>query len=292
VEINGTAIVWDRDYEVVDQWGSYLERMSPTVASQVLKGNLDCRLLVDHEPSKLLARTSSGTLKLSEGPNGLNMTAVLDTRDTDAANTVIRLERRDLSAMSCQFVVDQDEWSEDYSHRTIRSFSRLLDVSCVTYPCSPTTSVAVAQRMLLEAGEAELRRGRTLSKENAAHIKAAHASLDTVLKNAGEQPLATVAGVDGTQNGPSTSPAAAQDGTGSRKKSRSVLLLERDLNELRRPPGKAGKRKKNRSAAALALDLERLRYRTPGKRLKDTKHVKSVRSVAELRALRELKEAT
>jgi HK97 family phage prohead protease len=119
--------------------------MMPGVASRVLaRDDLDCRFLVDHDPSRLLARTTSGTLTLEDGPDGLNMTAVLYKRDTDAANCLLRIEREDLSAMSCAFRVAEDTWSADYTQRTVRSLDCLTDISAVAYPCSPRTSISLA----------------------------------------------------------------------------------------------------------------------------------------------------
>ena len=46
--------------------------------------------------------------------------------------------------MSVGFVVETDEWSADYTQRSISKFRSLEDVSAVAYPASPTTSIALA----------------------------------------------------------------------------------------------------------------------------------------------------
>lgn len=145
VEIDGIPIVYNTDYSVRDMFGEFSERMSPGVAAAILP-NADVRFLIDHDPSKLLARTISGTLQLQDSTDGLTMKATVDTRDTDAKNLAIRIERGDISQMSCGFIVADDEWNDDMDQRTIHRFADLLDVSAVTYPASPTTSIAMAQR--------------------------------------------------------------------------------------------------------------------------------------------------
>jgi len=99
--------------------------------------------------------------------------ARLDGRQQLANDLAIAIGRGDCSQMSCAFTVSRDEWDSQEENRTIRSFCELLDVSAVTYPCSPTTSLQIAQRMALEVpvqSRARLRRlylemraGRTLS---------------------------------------------------------------------------------------------------------------------------------
>lgn len=66
----------------------------------------------------------------------------------------------------------------------------------------------------------ENRAGAVLSAKNAGHVKGALAHLKTLLASAGladdTQPDDGIAGPQGDENGPSPSPASAQDGTGTR----------------------------------------------------------------------------
>jgi HK97 family phage prohead protease len=143
IEVTGRPIVYNVPYVVHDSLGSFQETMKPGVVSQIL-GSCDTRFLVNHSTQLLpLARTTSRTLRLSDGPDALRFSATLDPRQTLANDLAVAIERGDVSAMSVGFQVAEDEWNEDFSKRTITRFAALLDVSAVTYPASPTTSIGL-----------------------------------------------------------------------------------------------------------------------------------------------------
>lgn len=146
--ITGMPIVYNQAYTVRDMFGEFEETMLPGVADHVLAAGADVRFLINHDGLPL-ARTLSGTLTL-DGSNtrGLPMTASLDARSSMATDLAVAIERGDVSQMSCGFVVARDDWpSADV--RTISQFAQLFDVSAVTYPASPTTSIELAQRSLM-----------------------------------------------------------------------------------------------------------------------------------------------
>ena len=84
-----------------------------------------------------------GTLTLEEDPTGL--LAVADIADTQAGRDLRTLvDRGDLSQMSFAFRVLDDEWDvdeDDNLTRTITKVRELFDVSPVTYPAYPDTSL-------------------------------------------------------------------------------------------------------------------------------------------------------
>ena len=127
---------------VADRFGEFEETMMPGVAAHLLHSS-DCRFLVNHEGLPL-ARSSAGTLTLTDSPTSLRFSATVDTRQRSAADIVIAIERGDISQMSVGFVVDQDTWDADHTKREVSRFRSLEDVSAVTYPASPTTSIALA----------------------------------------------------------------------------------------------------------------------------------------------------
>lgn len=217
VEITGMPCVYDTAYEVRDSLGVFSETMAPGVASGILD-TADVRFLIDHDPSRLLARTVSGTLRLSDSSEGLRMAATVDLRDSDARNLMVRLERGDVSQMSCGFVVGRDEWSEDWDQRTIYRFDELLDVSAVTYPASPTTEIGIARRMALQApiesharldrAYRDLRAGKVLSSANTEKVLSAVGALHDVLSGAGVD-LASI----GADSEPEPDVNVSEDGT-------------------------------------------------------------------------------
>jgi hypothetical protein len=97
--------------------------------------------------------------------------------------------------MSIGFVVARDEWDDDMEHRQVHSFADLPDVSAVTYPASPTTSIDVARRMVfsmpLESAArarkfyVDARAGVKMSASNSVKVLGALHTLHTALGDAG-----------------------------------------------------------------------------------------------------------
>lgn len=134
--------------------GSYFtERLDPGAFAGRLGD--DVRLLINHDGLPL-ARTKSGTLRLSEDEKGLRIEADLDERDPDVAALIPKMERGDLNQMSFAFSMSGgvEEWddSQDPPLRTIKRVGELMDVSVVTYPAYPTTEAALRS---LEAVKAD-----------------------------------------------------------------------------------------------------------------------------------------
>ncbi|GAC1535673.1 MAG: hypothetical protein NVS3B1_30020 [Marmoricola sp.] len=187
IVISGTPIVYDTPYTVTDMFGEFSERMAPGVAAETLARGADVRFLFNHDGLPL-ARSTSGTLSLEDSSTALTFTARLDARQQLANDLAVAIERGDVTQMSCGFCVASDEWDEGMENRTIFRFSELLDVSAVTYPASPTTSIQVARRMALEMpvesrararrAVADLKAGKTLPADR---VEALRSMLSTDL---------------------------------------------------------------------------------------------------------------
>jgi len=195
--ISGEPIVYNEPYTVVDMFGEFEERMLPGVASDVLARGADVRFLINHEGLPL-ARTTSGTMALEDSATALRFVAKLDARQQLANDLAIAIEREDLSQMSCGFIVAHDKWNEAKDQRSVTKFADLLDVSGVTYPASPTTTLKIAQRMALAMPEesrarvrqmyVEVRAGKVLSQGNQDKLVGAVKTLHEVLGGAGFDP--------------------------------------------------------------------------------------------------------
>lgn len=126
--------------------GGFREQIAPGAFKSAL-GNSDVRALFNHDPSMILGRTVSGTLRLSETDQGLEFEC--DAPDTSYARDLMEsMKRGDISQCSFGFSVDcgGDTWQKDDAGqwtRTIHVVSRLYDVSPVTYPAYPETSCAM-----------------------------------------------------------------------------------------------------------------------------------------------------
>ena len=127
-------------------FGSFREVFKRGAFKDVLAG--DTWFLYNHDPNFVLARTTSGTLRMKEDPKGLKVEA--DVAPTSyAADLRILIERGDVSQMSFAFQVGSDgeqEWHEDDEGnvtRTVKRVSALPDVSAVIYPAYPQTDASV-----------------------------------------------------------------------------------------------------------------------------------------------------
>lgn len=123
--------------------GGFREFVRPGAFQRSLDNHPDVRALIDHNPSLILGRTLSGTLQLESDAIGLKVT--INPPDTQyAADLMAVMSRGDVSQMSFAFTTNLDSWDLVDGER-VRSLLSvdLHDVSVVTYPAYPDTSVAV-----------------------------------------------------------------------------------------------------------------------------------------------------
>lgn len=112
----------------------------------------DVRFLVNHNTDMIpLARSRNNntrsTMQLEVVPNeGMNIRVDLDTENNAEAKSLYSaVERGDLDGMSFMFTVDEDKWEDldtDYPTRHIISFSKVFEVSAVTFPAYEQTSLS------------------------------------------------------------------------------------------------------------------------------------------------------
>ena len=159
MRLSGYAAVFNDDSVPLP----FVERIAPGAFRKTLTETPDVRLLINHEGLPL-ARTKNGTLTLREDERGLWMDAVIaDTQEGRDLYTLV--SRGDLDQMSFAFRVIRQKWSEDRSTRLLTELSLADgDVSVVTYPAYPTTSVEARQK-LAQAMEA-IKEGRALDGES------------------------------------------------------------------------------------------------------------------------------
>jgi len=137
--LTGYASTFNQPYDM----GWYTETVDPDAFKRTLGQKPDVRLLINHDGLPL-ARTTSGTLTLSTDKKGLLAEANLDRADPDVQALVPKMQRGDLNEMSFGFRVLEDIWENDMTKRTLRSLDlNGGDVSVVTYPANPNTSVSV-----------------------------------------------------------------------------------------------------------------------------------------------------
>jgi len=140
--VEGYAAIFNSATSIGD-W--YDEIIEPGAFDDAINES-DCRALFNHDPNHLLARQSSGTLKLSLDKKGLKYTFEMPESRADLLEM---MERGDLKESSFAFTVKEQEWKEtkdedgdmEYT-RVIKKVEKLYDVSPVTYPAYADTTVA------------------------------------------------------------------------------------------------------------------------------------------------------
>jgi uncharacterized protein len=132
-------------FNVEAQLPGFTEVLIPSAFSASLRSGGDVLALVDHDPSKVLARTRSGTLRLSEDARGLRFD--FEVPDTQPGRDVLVLaERGDLGGMSFAFTVPEGGENWRARRRELRAVN-LIEVSVVSaWPCYPGTSVVARAR--------------------------------------------------------------------------------------------------------------------------------------------------
>ncbi|OYY70348.1 HK97 family phage prohead protease [Sphingomonas sp. 28-63-12] len=137
--IEGYAATFNSDAQI----GDFVERIAPGAFTDALAG--DVLALLDHDTGKVLGRTRSGTLRLSQDSRGLAFS--LDVPDTQAGRDVLELaQRNDLGGMSFGFRIPAggEVWQDNT--RTLRSID-LKEISVVSaWPAYPDTSIALRAR--------------------------------------------------------------------------------------------------------------------------------------------------
>jgi len=160
--LTGYAAVFN---SMSEDLGGFREKIDPGAFKNALKTS-DCRALFNHDSNFVLGRQSAKTLRLKEDKNGLMMEC--DLPDTQfAKDLMVSVNRGDITQQSFGFTVKTDQWEEDRSTekttRTIIEIGELFDVSPVTFPAYPDTTVA--KRSLDEFKTSE-NRGIDIDAEN------------------------------------------------------------------------------------------------------------------------------
>lgn len=139
IKVEGYAAVFGQETNIGGMFREKIERG----AFKDAIGRDDVVFLINHEGLPL-ARTRSGTLRLTEDDKGLRIETTLDPEDPDVRSIAGKMKRGDLDKMSFAFYPDVQEWDEsgDIPLRTIKRAS-LYDVSIVTTPAYDGTEIAL-----------------------------------------------------------------------------------------------------------------------------------------------------
>ena len=154
--LEGYAAVFNTPAQI----GSFQESIRGGAFRDSLASGRDVLALQDHDPTKLLGRTRSGTLKLAEDSRGLHFDLALP--DTAIGRDILALaERADLGGMSFGFRTPAggDSWNAAGDQRELRAVE-LHEISVVhAFPAYSQTTVSARARQLGRAvADARIRR--------------------------------------------------------------------------------------------------------------------------------------
>jgi len=144
-KISGYAAVFNKRSEDM----GFIEKIQPGAFKQALKTS-DARALFNHDPNFVLGRQSNDTLRVKEDKNGLWME--VDPPNTQMIRDLVLepIKRGDIKEQSFGFTISKDSWDnldgerkDEPAIRTIIEVSELFDVSPVTFPAYPDTTVAL-----------------------------------------------------------------------------------------------------------------------------------------------------
>lgn len=137
--IRGYAAVYNKDSQ---DFGYFIERVAPGAFQDAM--NDDVVALFNHDPNLPLARSGAG---LTIGSDDTGLYYEFDAPNTTIGNDLLANVRSGvIKQSSFAFTVKEEKWEDrgkgKPAIRTITKVERLYDVSPVTYPAYPDTTVA------------------------------------------------------------------------------------------------------------------------------------------------------
>ncbi|MEU6279500.1 HK97 family phage prohead protease [Streptomyces sp. NPDC047028] len=148
LEFQGHASVYEQAYEMYDMFGPYTEIVTEGAgADSLARADLDVPLVLGHDQLRRMARTTTGTLFLSEDGTGLSVRApALDPSDYDVAYIAPKLRSGLIDEMSFAFRIESGQWSPDYTEYRINRYDiHRGDVAIVGYGANPYTGASMRQ---------------------------------------------------------------------------------------------------------------------------------------------------
>lgn len=145
MNVIGHAAVFN---QLSDNLGGFREIIDPSAFDEVLGTNPDVRLLINHDPNRVLARSTAGTLRMSVDGQGLAMSARIPSALSYAQDLRVQMESGLVNQMSFAFDIGAEERDGEVDgvpvYRVTRA-SNLYDNSFVTYPAYPQTDASLVR---------------------------------------------------------------------------------------------------------------------------------------------------
>lgn len=161
--IEGYFIRYNEETELFQ--GMY-EEIKPEAIEKSLLNN-DIRCLFNHDSAVVLGRTGNNTLELRSDAQGLWGKVKINQNDKQANDIYARIQRGDINACSFGFIpLDEEvEYRDDGSVKFIVRDADLKEVSPVTFPAYPTTSIQARKNEFKEIEKRKLDKRKIELKE-------------------------------------------------------------------------------------------------------------------------------
>lgn len=143
LDFYGLASAYETPYVMYDFFGEYTEVVTAGAgAVSLARTGLDVPLVLQHDSLRRIARTTNGTLTLTETDAGLEVFAPgLDANDADVAYIAPKIRAGLIDEMSFMFRIVRGHWSPDYTEYRIDEYNiHRGDVAIVGYGANPYTS--------------------------------------------------------------------------------------------------------------------------------------------------------
>jgi HK97 family phage prohead protease len=120
----------------------FREKIAPGAFKRSLVGDGDIFALRDHDPHKILARRSAGTLLIQEDENGL-VFEITPADTTLARDLMADIDSKNVRGMSFGFDEPEDSWEKAEDGTPVRTLNSVTlgEISATAYPAYPDTMV-------------------------------------------------------------------------------------------------------------------------------------------------------
>lgn len=137
----GYAVLWGSSTNIANE---FLEQFAKGSLTRSIRED-DIRMLLDHDPGRVVGRTASGSLRLREDALGLRYEVDVNLDTPDGQTLAGTIGRRDVSGISPSFYVKTENWLDGGSGLPLRIITeaRLREISAVAWPAYPQTTAVM-----------------------------------------------------------------------------------------------------------------------------------------------------
>lgn len=149
--------------------GEFREMLNPGCFARTLRDNPDVVMILDHDPGRVLGRTTAHTLRLREDGTGLWFELDPDPTTPSGMEAIGTVRRGDVRGCSFGFRVRSEEWQDGGNRLPLRIIKdvELFEVTITGFPAYGDTSASIrvasgndaAQRVKAKAEAAMKARG-------------------------------------------------------------------------------------------------------------------------------------